>query len=81
MNTIKIIFMDLLWGQNKELIILIAVIPKLSKKVFLYFIYFGCSHMEGEILAPWWGMEPVPPSVEAQSPKHWITWGFPLYLI
>ena len=43
MNTIKIIFMDLLWGQSKELIILIAVIPKLSKKVFLYFIYFGAA--------------------------------------
>ena len=32
----------------------------------------------GGILVPQPGIEPMPPEVEAQSPKHWISREFPI---
>ena len=32
------------------------------------------------ILVPRPGMEPMPPAVEAQSPNHWTTREFPLFI-
>ena len=46
--------------------------------ILIYFILFWLHHATCRILAPQPGMELMCPVVEAQSPKYWTTWEFPL---
>jgi len=45
-----------------------------------FFSSFWPCHVTCEILLPGWGMEPMPPAVEAWSPNHWTTREFPLII-
>ena len=43
-------------------------------------VFFWLYHTKCRILAPWSGIELVPPAVEAQSPNHWTTREVPPHL-
>ena len=57
----------------------------LSPPLFFFFeagrvVFFWLYHTKCRILAPWSGIELVPPAVEAQSPNHWTTREVPPHL-
>ena len=47
--------------------------PSPSARIFQesFFIFFDLCRMAYGILVPQSGMEPIPPTVEAQSPNYW----------
>ena len=49
------------WGKDSTVVSLF----------FSFFFFLWPCHVEGGILAPRPGIEPVPPAVEAWSPNHW----------
>ena len=55
------------WSQRKHIYV-----------ILIYFILLWPHHTTCRLQAPQPGMELVSPVVEAQSPKYWTTWEFPL---
>ena len=48
------------------------MVSQLVTVVFLFcFFVFWLHHVACGILAPWPGIEPMPPAVEERSPNHW----------
>ena len=53
----------------------VAFALSLCSALLLLLLFGHCLRVPCLLLAPWPGIEPVPPAVEAQSPYHWTPQG------
>ena len=67
------------WSVNNShcLTVWTMYIWNLSLDTFIWFWFFGQTHVACRILVPWPGTEPGPLAAKVRSPNHWTTREFP----